>query len=229
MKLLHRFTIGKEHEAPHLNEDAAFAVRPRGIYALSDGASESYNSRRWARILVSLYGCTPRVDGEWLDVAISYYEKGMDRQNLSWSKQAAYDRGSFATLLTASVRADGLQLLSVGDSIAVIECNDVLEWTYPYQNAEEFSQRPLLLSTIKERNNGISVQDLSCFWPCNDWNGVRLYLMTDAMGAWLLTMPSQRLAALRELRTQDEFADLVLCARADGSMRLDDTSLLVIG
>ena len=57
----------------------------------------------------------------------------------------------------------------------------------------------------------------------------KLFCMTDAIGAWLLSQPDERMQRLRALETRAAFVDLVETARADGTMRRDDTTLLVIG
>jgi hypothetical protein len=53
--------------------------------------------------------------------------------------------------------------------------------------------------------------------------------MTDAIGAWLLSARAERMARLRSLQTREDFIALVEEARADGTTRRDDTTLLVIG
>ncbi len=229
MRLLHRFTTAKQQHEPHLNEDAAFALVRKGIYALSDGASESYASRRWARTLVARYACVPNITVAWIRDAIVAYDTEFDRETLSWSKQAAYDRGSFGTLLSACIRDDGVQLMAIGDSLAVIEAQGNVVVTHPYSTPEEFAARPLLLSTILSRNRDIDTEQATIFWPCEEWVGVRIYLMTDAIGAWLLEALDERLDMLRGTTNEPDFVDLVENARTNGNMHRDDTTLVVIG
>jgi len=229
MRLLHRFTTAKQQHEPHLNEDAAFALVRKGIYALSDGASESYASRRWARTLVARYACVPSITDAWIRDAIAAYDSEFDREALSWSKQAAYDRGSFGTLLSACIRDDGIQLMALGDSLAVIEKHGNAVVTHPYTTPEEFTARPLLLSTIHALNQSIDPEQATLLWPCEHWDGVRIYLMTDAIGAWLLEALDERLAVLSGITNAPDFIDIVERSRCDGSMRRDDTTLVVIG
>lgn len=229
MRLLYRFTTAKQQNEPHLNEDATFAFARKGIFALSDGASESYASRRWARTLVARYACTPTITDRWIRDAIEAYDSVFDRAALSWSKQAAYDRGSFATLLSACIQVDGIQLLAIGDSLAVIEDHGNAVHTYPYTKPEEFAARPFLLSTLFGRNQALVPEKVTQRWPCEKWDGVRIYLMTDAIGAWLLENLDERLAVLREITNALDFIDLVERERANGRMRRDDTTLVVIG
>lgn len=227
MRPLHRWTVGKQPDEPHLNEDASACAKGRGVFAVSDGASESFASRRWARILVDRYLRQPAIDDAWLAEAIATYRTAFDRSAMSWSAQAAFDRGSFATLLGLRFDPTGVSVLAIGDSLAVLVEDGRIRETFPYDEPEQFRANPLLLSTIHDRNAAILSGDFATHWPLK--SGSRLYCMTDAIGAWLLSNRQPRLAALQSLRTHADFVDLVEAARADGTMRRDDTTLLVIG
>lgn len=227
MRVLHRWTVGKQVAEPHLNEDATACANVKGVYAVSDGASESFASRRWARILVARYVRRPVIDEAWLAHAIGAYHAGFDRAAMSWSAQAAFDRGSFATLLGLRLGPDGVSILGIGDSLAVLDDGAEIRATFPYSEPEQFRANPLLLSTIHDRNAAILGADFTTHWRL-DGNS-KLLCMTDAIGAWLLTDRPERMARLRALQTRAEFVALVEDARGDGTMRRDDTTLLVIG
>lgn len=228
VRLLHRWTIGKQLAEPHLNEDAAACSVARGIYAVSDGASESFASRRWARILVRRYLFRPVVDASGLAGAIHEFNRHFDRPSMSWSAQAAFDRGSFATLLTLHFEGDGVRVLGIGDSLAVLDDGTAIRASFPYTSPEQFRANPLLLSTLHERNTGVLDRDATTRWSLDGIEAPRVYAMTDAIGAWLLSDPEPRLAALRGLKHLRDFVSLVENARLDGSMRRDDTTLLVV-
>ncbi|MBN8501624.1 MAG: hypothetical protein J0M19_10790 [Sphingomonadales bacterium] len=227
MRVLHRWTVGKQVSEPHLNEDATACANVKGVFAVSDGASESFASRRWARILVARYVRRPVIDEAWLAHAIGTYHLGFDRAAMSWSAQAAFDRGSFATLLGLQLGPDGVSILGIGDSLAVLDDRSEIRATFPYSEPDQFRANPLLLSTIHDRNAAILGTDLMTHWHLNGKS--KLFCMTDAIGAWLLTDRPERMARLRALQTRAEFVALVEEARADGTMRRDDTTLLVIG
>lgn len=227
MRVLQRWTMGKQAAEPHLNEDATACANAKGIYAVSDGASESFASRRWARILVALYVRRPVIDEAWLGRAIGSYQSAFDRAAMSWSAQAAFDRGSFATLLGLRFGPDGVSVLGIGDSLAVLDDGAEIRATFPYSEPEQFRANPLLLSTIHDRNAAILDTDSTTHWRLDGTS--KLFCMTDAIGAWLLSDRPERMARLRALQTRGEFAALVEDARADGTMRRDDTTLLVIG
>ncbi|RNF35331.1 hypothetical protein [Paracoccus methylarcula] len=229
MRLLNRWTVGKQLTEPHLNEDAAKADSPKGIFVISDGASESFASRRWARVLVKHYARRPVIDADWLTQAIGEYAAVFDRESMSWSAQAAYDRGSFATLLGVQFDPDGVLILGVGDSLAVLDDGVEIRATFPYCEPRQFRTNPLLLSTIPDRNAVILGADNSTRWNVEGVEAPKIYCMTDAIGAWLLSARVERMNRLRMLQNRREFVALVETARADGTMRRDDTTLLVIG
>jgi len=54
------------------NEDG-FYRSAKGVYALSDGASVSFDSASWARILVRHYARNPEFTHEWLSGAIAEF------------------------------------------------------------------------------------------------------------------------------------------------------------
>src|SRR5689334_10979412 len=83
----------------YLNEDARSISPRRGVSALSDGASVSFDSAAWAKILVRRYAQNPQFDRQWLRGAINEFAKLYDRESLPWMQQASFDRGSFASLL----------------------------------------------------------------------------------------------------------------------------------
>jgi hypothetical protein len=223
--------MGKEADEPYLNEDAVACREGCGVYAVSDGASESFGSRRWALVLVRRYVRRPMIDASWIARSIAVYNKGFDRTAMSWSAQAAFDRGSFATLLGLHFDHDlsGVSLLGIGDSLAVLDDGQEVRATYPYSDVEQFRANPLLLSTLHERNQAILDGGFLTHWNLSGVAGARLFCMTDALGAWLLAARDERMGRLRALRCEPEFTQLVEDARSAGIMRRDDTTLLVIG
>ena len=110
------------------------------MYALSDGASVSFDSASWARILVRRYARNPEFTRDWLAAAIAEFRKLYDRDSLPWMQQASFDRGSFASLLGVRVIDEGrlIQVLSIGDSLAVLCDGDCIKATFPLATASEF-------------------------------------------------------------------------------------------
>jgi hypothetical protein len=215
------------------NEDRWWVSRRKRVSALSDGASVSFDSATWARILVRRYARNPRFNRVWLDGAIAEFAKLYDRDNLPWMQQAAFDRGSFASLLGVTHLGDGrIRVLAIGDSIAVLCNGDRVLSSFPYTLPEQFDQRPQLLSTNPAENvflDGLECDEISNIWNLDEYERPSLLCMTDALGQWVLTHREQEpspVARLRQIRSCRAFKRFIATERAAGRMRRDDTTLL---
>lgn len=233
--LVFQASVPKNLSEQDANEDATSVDLDRGIFAISDGASESFDSQAWARLLVARFVEHPAVNPDWVNSARKHYEAGRDFDAMSWSQQAAYERGSFATLLGVEWRDHNhdLEIIAVGDSLAV-HLDGPERWdSYPYKRAEQFDDRPRLLSTLAEANafvaSGTFNGESCAVWRVTDQSTV--LLMTDALGQWLLAEPDAvraRADLLLAARTQSAFVDFVMEQRRLGAMRVDDTTLLIL-
>lgn len=218
------------------NEDS-FCRTVKGIHALSDGASVSFDSASWARILVRRYTRDPEFTREWLSAAIAEFRKLYDRDRLPWMQQASFDKGSFASLLGVRI-ADGgraIQVLSVGDSLAVLCDGDHIKATFPLSTAAEFSGSPQLICTNPTQNRFLDKLDLEydlvADWTFRGLEQPALLCMTDALGHWLLSQRdrnSSPISVLRKVKTPGAFARFVHEERAAGRMKRDDTTLIAL-
>lgn len=232
MRLDFQATVAKRADEP--NEDVCDYLRFRHRYALSDGATESFAPRRWAQEVVKAFLDRQAVDRDWIRHAATCYAQAFNRETMTWSAQAAFDRGSFATLvgLTLDKCRQTARVLAIGDSLAVLADGDRLHATFPYQDAEQFRQRPLLLATHLADNARLlapgALDRATVRWSLRGVRDPALLLMTDALGAWLLADPQARLSVLLCLKTRVQFDSLVQSERACSRMRRDDTTLLRI-
>jgi hypothetical protein len=132
LKCLHVFTVQKSENSA--NEDQWSGSQSAMVYAVSDGASVSYDPGPWAAILTRRFIENQNVSYDWIQAAIAEFANAYDREAMSWSKQAAFDRGSFATLLGVVFLPDwqGARVFAIGDTIlAFIDGGEVLR-TIPY-------------------------------------------------------------------------------------------------
>jgi hypothetical protein len=218
------------------NEDSFHRSR-KGVYALSDGASVSFDSASWARILVKRYARNPEFSHDWLAAAIAEFRKLYDRDTLPWMQQASFDRGSFASLLGVRMIDAGrlIQVFSIGDSLAVLCDGDSIKATFPLAKASEFTRSPQLLCTNPIQNAFLEKVDINydlvADWTFRGLEQPALLCMTDALGHWLLSRrdddPSP-VAILRKVRTPRAFASFVKDERAAGRMKRDDTTLIAL-
>ena len=217
------------------NEDRWASSADGTVAALCDGASVSYDSEKWAQLLAERFVADTDVNRGWLESAVATYEAGHDRDSLSWARQAAFDRGSSATLLGASSSPDGvtIRILAVGDSLAAILDGDRVVSTWRYERVDQFDSRPDLLSTSRHENGWLTdaALDESCL-PVTvaEFAAPAILLMTDALGCWFLENKDQAAATiLLGLDTAEAFRGFVIRERAEGRLRRDDTTLLVLG
>jgi hypothetical protein len=215
------------------NEDA-WQFSRKGVGALSDGASVSFDSASWARILVRHYARSPYFSEAWLASALADFAALHDRESLPWMQQAAFDRGSFASLLGLRRRGERqIEVLAIGDSIAVLCDADQVIATFPYDSPDQFDERPQLLSTDRAQNAFLADRDLAkdfgVNWDASTLSCPSLICVSDALGHWLLTHRNEQpspIAALRAIGTRRQFVRFVDAERAAGRMRRDDTTLL---
>lgn len=225
------FTVAKR--PGETNEDA-WQHSHKGAGAVSDGASVSFDSAAWSRLLVRHYAQHPEFDAAWLDAAIGEYAKLYDRDALPWMQQAAFDRGSFASLLgIRDCGGERIAILAVGDSLAVLCDGDRILATFPYTVPEEFDQRPQLLSTNPAENRFLDepgrLAQLGCEWDLGPLEDPAVLCMTDALGRWLIEAKDRKpspVARLRAIGKPRAFAHFVAGERAAGRLRRDDTTLL---
>lgn len=234
IRLLFEGTVAKHAESPEENEDAFGVDIERGRIVLSDGASESFDARNWAQLLVTRVRVR---ELSWDAVAecTREYEALHDPVTLSWSKAASYERGSFATILIAQDQRDRntVQIEAMGDCLALWIDGGALLASAPYSRSEQFHDKPTLLASRNDLNDSAAGEDA---WTRVEWTygaqGPRvLACMTDALGAWLLAHQEQgegraleQLLAIRELA---ELQKLVDEERRAGRLRRDDTTLII--
>jgi len=129
---------------------------------------------------------------------------------MSWSHQAAFDRGSFATLLGVVCSLDGqaARIFALGDTLLAFVDNGQVVRTIPYVQPAEFDKAPILLSTNRLENKLLDQEAINDAWydvVLASHERPTLLLMTDAVGRWLLDDPGpDRVSTL--LNLQDDYS-----------------------
>jgi len=232
VRLLFRGILSKDCERPETNEDVFDLATSGDVLALSDGASESYDSRRWAQCIVEAFIARPFLSSEWLAAVAENYARAYDVPSLSWSQAASYARGSFATLLgIRHPRRAELELIAVGDSWCALLDGDAIVRTFPYGNAKQFDERPFLLSSsgaaLDDQINAVKAET----WSLDDCSDPRLLCMTDALGRWFLESSSRggdEWRTLLDCASEVDFKDLVVALRDSKSIKVDDTTFALL-
>ena len=245
MKILKSLTASKEPQNPEANEDFFFWEDKGKACAMSDGASDSFDSQTWARILcqsfTQIYNQVPSVTLKQesiqlvLNVARPFFEKQAKEKTQSWSKQLAANRGNFASLLGVIEERDYIWLLAVGDSIAAWIDTRMQLKTFIVRKSPEFLKNPILLGSIPSTDS-LLFGDEKNRWGCirlakADMKPRKLFLMTDALGHHLLSQYEKNkplpLDALSKMN-QSDFQNWVLSQRQAGTLRKDDTTFALL-
>jgi hypothetical protein len=236
LNILFSGSVAKHVDAPEDNEDAYRMDSAGGRIVLSDGASESFDARSWAGLLVDRLLVEDLTD-EGLASCIDAYSQLHDQRSLSWSKAAAYERGSFATALIAqdNPQSFNVRVTSLGDSLAVWSDGDCILASSPYASSEDFRRKPVLLASRVDMSPALTSSD-DGHWKRVEWSypgdGYRILLcMTDALGEWLLRHQEKddhsAFEQLCSIRKPHELTELVESARSAGAMRRDDCTLII--
>ena len=245
MRVLRSISLPKEADYAASNDDVFFAA-PGGLaVAMSDGASESYDSRGWGRMLCETFnaqfecgGDQPLEDDAVRTMVVTARRRflaSFEDKPLSWSQQASFDRGNFASLLGLYEGPSLLTLLAIGDSIAVWRETGGAIRSHALTDPEEFKRHPVLLSS-DARGDAVVFERERARWsaiqiPKAKVAGGRIYLMTDAIGAVITSaiQAGRWPEAERQLcQSELDFKYWVSQQRMARVMRPDDTTLAVI-
>jgi hypothetical protein len=226
-------SVPKDVTCPTLNEDAWAHNEEFTCVALSDGASESFDSKTWANLLVDRYVHDHAMTPDWVAEALNEYTSGFNFEELTWSAQRAFDRGSFATLLGLVIghNETDLEVLCIGDSLALHVRDGAVIASFPFDRPEQFDARPTLLST-KGHANSLWANSEFFLGASRTWKvqpGDVIYAVTDAVGHRILSQLAGDGAiagTLVSVNSEPEFTDLVQQLRASREMRLDDSTVL---
>lgn len=237
MRVLFCGQVPKDLGYPETNEDAFEISLNADRLAVSDGASESFDSKTWADLLVDKFVKSPEINSDWLSEVVRQYNECYDLKTLSWSKFAAFERGSFATILgvEAFPEHSSFDVLSVGDSLAVLLSDSKMVDSFPYKEAQQFKNRPELFCTNSSHNSFIFEADFFTrhqkTWDLKKLNNPVLLCMTDALGEWALKMAeddSPQWETLLSIKDISQLQDIVQAERGHRRMRVDDVTLVSI-
>ncbi len=219
----------KDPTYPESIEDALIFGIDRSSIAISDGASESFDSKTWSDLLVKKFTDDSLINASWLDSAQAEYLNKYDLSNLSWSKQSSFERGSFAAILgIQEVKTGLIRISAIGDcQLFIVDSREEIKFCYPYIFSSEFSNRPKLLSTKKELNphmKGFSSIQI------NINNDDRILMMSDALACWFMQSDERQDKTWKQvldISSQEELNNLVATLRAQKLIKVDDVTLVV--
>lgn len=224
-----------EVAAPGKTSEDVFVMEPSTrAMAVCDGASESFAAALWAGIVARGFARAGWISPGFPRREMVEYAQRFRGRDMSWYEQAAYRRGSYTTLLGVRLAPLGnyVDVLAVGDSLAVIVRDGRAGMTFPYRSTAEYGKDPLLVSTDPEANRRLrepGAVPRPVRWSFDPGHQYSLLLMTDALGLWFLRRhergerPETELCAM----TREAFSAWVQERQKIEEIRRDDCTLCV--
>jgi hypothetical protein len=236
-----RFLLPKAGLLPSECEDAiAFCHRQRR-YCVADGATEAFDSRRWAKFLTKCWAADHRLLTKeefepWLANLGNRLEQRWNRRPLPWYAEEKARSGAFAAFVgVAFIGSEhGLvwQAVALGDSCLIhIRDNAILQ-AIPINEPEAFGYHPILIPSNPRRQQGIAEQLTISSGYAEPEDS--FLLLTDAIAAWYLQMAKEdpnRINELQQVLGQgdlESFSKFVARERTENLLRNDDVALLRI-
>jgi hypothetical protein len=232
------FVLPKEGSTPEECEDAVAFDAASLRFAVADGATEAFDSGRWAARLARAWvgaGQSPLTAAEfgaWLKGEGEWLHASWEGRKLSWYAEEKRRAGSFAAFVGLRLEARGRGMswraLALGDSCLLQRRGRELLAAVPVSSPEAFGSTPPLVpssESLRETALARLVEAEGCAEP-----GDTFLLVTDALAAWYFEALARRTVAAEEfdslLAASDNVAlsDLVRRERAAARMKDDDVA-----
>jgi hypothetical protein len=228
------FVASKPRDGGGTTEDAVAMNPEKGIYAISDGVTNSVHSGALARLLVAKWAEQPAdsvdaLGGAWLKKVQADWSQETAKLpgNNAWFNVG--QRGD-ATFLGARLveRAAGtkLEVKGIGDSMVFVVRKGQLSKSFPFERSDQFTN---VVKTIPSKGN-LEAPLSEVAWDMEE--GDEVFMTTDALGKWTFTeLEAGRdpFPRLREPRSHDAWTTFVANAQAGGAgatMDVDDAALV---
>ncbi len=237
------FTCPKQGNNQEQFEDAWGVDLSTFRLAVADGASDSFDSRQLAQLVVDAYIHEPPLPNAesvlaWFAPIAEMWRDNIAWSGLPWYAEAKAKLGSFATLLGIEFEiphedapAEAIvrwHAMAVGDVCLFQVRGENLIVRFPVQTALDFSSTPALLSTRSDYTRR-SLAELMVSQG-NLCTGDLLFIATDALAAWFLHKFEQGEYPWAELNnlSNEHFDEFVDRYRRGGSLQNDDVTLVIL-
>jgi hypothetical protein len=210
-------------------------------FCIADGATEGFDSRRWAKLLTKHWVCGHRLLTReelvlWLRRLGERLQRRWSKQALPWYAEEKARNGAFAAFLGVafleSVGSLQWQVVALGDSCLIQKRGSRIITALPLSDPNEFGNRPFLVPSnpgAQER----AIENVIIHRGMAEPGDVFL-LLTDAIAAWYLknnAAEPTRVAQLEEALADGDLQrveDLIAHERAALALRNDDVAILRI-
>jgi hypothetical protein len=217
-------------------------------FAIADGATQSFYSSIWSRLLVNYFCKNPEIDQKnwqewlkpiqqkWLEEVTEKLERAKSDNNPAWIEiQNCLSRFESATSTFIGLQfiENQAKVSIIGDSCLFIFQGNKLIQTYLLKNSTDFNYRPEYFGS-RSKNNDHEPRFLDIKLKYKQLSD-KLYfvLATDALAEYVFKYIEEQTDILKTLLTissQQEFEDFVKSARHDDRIKMknDDVTLMIL-
>ncbi len=209
-------------------------------FCIADGATEAFDSRRWARLLTkhwvaSKHLLTREELGFWIKALAERFEHRWENKSLPWYAEEKARGGAFAAFvgLAFLLSSDGFswQMVALGDSCLIHKRQDIIIEAIPLSDPAAFGFHPILLPSKAVTQQGII--DHFVITTGRAEPGDVFFLFSDAIAAWylreMMAADSSRATQFERLVAVDDSVgvqEVIASERHKQTLRNDDVAIV---
>ena len=221
----------------------------KNCFAIADGATQSFYSSIWSKLLVDYFCGNPEIDKnnwqkwlkpiqkEWLERVTAELKTAKSGNNPAWieiENRLNRFESATSTFIGLQFLENQAKVSIVGDSCLFIFQGDKLIKTYLLQKSADFNNRPGYFGSYPKNNNDYKPEFLDIELKYKQPSD-KLYfvLATDALAEYIFKYTEQQrdiLTTLLKISSEQEFENFVKYARQDDTIKMknDDVTLMIL-
>lgn len=221
----------------------------KNCFAIADGATQSFYSSIWSKLLVDYFCENPQIDKnnwqewleliqqKWLEEVRAELEKAKSGNNFAWIEiynGLERSKSATSTFIGLQFIENQAKISIVGDSCLFIFQGNQLIQTYLLKKSTNFNDRPGYFGSRSKNNDDYEPEFLDIELKYKQHSD-KLYfvLATDALAEYIFKYTEQQrdiLTTLLKINTEQEFENFVKSARHNGTIKMknDDVTLMIL-
>ncbi len=239
----------KEMETISGCQDNFSCNEAKNCFAIADGATQSFYSSIWSKLLVDYFCENPQIDKnnwqewleliqqKWLEEVKAELEKAKSGNNFAWIEiynGLERSKSAISTFIGLQFIENQAKISIVGDSCLFIFQGNQLIQTYLLKKSTNFNDRPGYFGSRSKNNDDYEPEFLDIELKYKQHSD-KLYfvLATDALAEYIFKYTEQQrdiLTTLLTINSEQEFENFVKSARHNGTIKMknDDVTLMIL-
>lgn len=220
----------------------------KNCFAIADGATQSFYSSIWSKLLVDYFCENPQIDKnnwqewleliqqKWLEEVRAELEKAKSGNNFAWIEiynGLERSKSATSTFIGLQFIENQAKISIVGDSCLFIFQGNQLIQTYLLKKSTDFNNQPEYFgSRSKNNDHEPKFLDIELKYK-QDSDKLYFVLATDALAEYIFKYTEQQrdiLTTLLTISSEQEFENFVKYARQDDTIKMknDDVTLMIL-